>query len=365
HALGSRLSGRQAYFSVRGTRGLLRYMEAESPDVVHLRNLHANYVHLPMLLRYLGERDIPTVVNLHDCWYFTGKCCHYTMDGCNRWESGCGSCRRLSKDNLSWFIDATAEMWADKKRLFEAIPRLGVIGVSDWVTSEAERSFLSSAAIIKRIYNWIDLDVFKPAVQCEARHRLALPEGFVILGVASGWSESKGLADFNLLAERLSTASMDSGLGTTGGLVARTPPTIILVGGVGKRVSVSRSIHLAGITHDVRELAEYYSAADVFLQLSAEETFGKVTAEALACGTPAIVYDSTANPELIGPGCGYVVDRGDLSQVMSRIRDVASAGRPSFSDSCRRFAESQFEKDRLINEHVVLYEQLCALSRKG
>jgi len=127
HALRSRLSGRQAYFSKRATRGLLRYIEAESPDVVHLRNLHANYINLPMLLSFLGERDIPTVVNLDDCWYFTGKCCHYTIDGCYRWETGCGSCPRLRKDNPSWFIDASAEMWADKKRLFESIPR--------WVSS--------------------------------------------------------------------------------------------------------------------------------------------------------------------------------------------------------------------------------------
>lgn len=365
HAIGSRLSGRQAHFSVRGTRGLLRYIESESPDIVHLRNLHGNYINLPMLLRYLGECDIPTVVSLDDCWYFTGKCCHYTADGCNRWEIGCGSCPRLRKDNPSWLIDATASMWDEKRRLFGAIPRLGVIGVSDWITSEAERSYLSTAAIIKRIYNWIDLDVFRPELQLDARRELGLPEGFMILGVASVWSDAKGLTDFNRIVERLPTALVDDGLGCTRGSSSPTPITIVLVGGVAKRAWVSSRIYLPGTTYDAHQLMNYYSSADVFLQLSPEETFGKVTAEALACGTPAIVYNTTANPELIGPGCGYVVDQGDLSQVLNRIGRVASAGKQSYSGSCRRFAESQFEKNRLIDEHVVLYEQLCALSRKG
>jgi glycosyltransferase involved in cell wall biosynthesis len=365
HALGSRLSGRLAYFSRRGTRGLLRYIEAESPDVVHLRNLHGNYIDLPMLLQYLGEHDIPTVVSLHDCWYFTGKCCHYTVDGCYRWETGCGSCPRLKKDNPSWFFDATAEMWADKKRLFEAIPRLGVLGVSDWVTSETERSYLSTASATKRIYNWIDLDVFRPLPALEARQRLGLPaDATIVLGVASGWSDAKGLADFNRVAEQLSADLADDESGPDEG-AARRPISVVLVGDLGERASVSQAINLVGATHDVRELADYYSAADVFLQLSLEETFGKVTAEALACGTPAIVYDSTANPEVIGAGCGYVVEPGDISELSRRIGQVVAVGRESFSTTCRDFASAQFDKDRLIDEHVAFYERLCTIARRS
>lgn len=365
HALGSRLAGRQAYFSKRGTRGLLRYIEAEAPDVVHLRNLHGNYINLPMLLSYLGERDIPTVVNLDDCWYFTGKCCHYTIDGCYRWETGCGSCPRLHKDNPSWFFDRSAEMWADKKRLFEAIPRLGVIGVSDWITAEAERSYLSSASIVRRIYNWVDLDIFKPSPMHEARQRLGFPlNGTIVLGVASGWSDAKGLGDFNQLAERVIAGLTDFGVNSVGATTS-TPVFIVLVGGVGKRSSVSPHIDIAGKTHDVKQLADYYSAADVFLQLSPEETFGKVTAEALACGTPAVVYDSTANPELIRSGCGYVVDRGDLFQVLSRISRIVSEGKQQYSERCRWFAESQFDKESLIDEHVALYQELCLLSGRA
>lgn len=57
------------------------------------------------------------------------------------------------------------------------------------------------------------------------------------------------------------------------------------------------NIIAVGILSGLRELAEHYSMADVFLNPSVQETFGKVSAEALACGTPIIANNATANPE--------------------------------------------------------------------
>ena len=52
HALLSRLTGLQGYYSSCATRGLLRFIKNYRPDVVVLRNLHANYIHLPKVLRF-------------------------------------------------------------------------------------------------------------------------------------------------------------------------------------------------------------------------------------------------------------------------------------------------------------------------
>ncbi|MRR37182.1 group 1 glycosyl transferase, partial [bacterium] len=250
HALGSRIVGKQGYFSKRGTRGLIRFIETESPDVVHLHNLHGNYVNLPMLLGHLARMDIPTVLTLHDCWFYTGKCCHYTSDACNRWEAGCGSCPRLCKDNRSWMIDASASMWAEKKSLFEAIPRLAVVGVSDWITSEARRSYLSCASDIRRIYNWVDMEVFKPSRPSEAGMRCGFgDEGFVILGVASCWSPAKGLDDFAHLARMIENGALDlEPHGTPASRPAR--PRIVLLGAVKDTASLPACISLVGPTSD-------------------------------------------------------------------------------------------------------------------
>lgn len=354
HALGSRLFGTQAYFSARGTRGLLEYIEVESPDIVHLHNLHSNYINLPMLLGHLASHDIATVLTLDDCWFYTGKCCHYTVDECDRWQTGCGSCPRLRKDNPSWFVDATAKMWEDKRRYFDSIPRLAVIGVSDWIVSEARKSILAPAASITRIYNWIDTDVFRPDATTNIRVPGSRTDTQTLLGVASTWCAEKGLHDFIRLGHMIDNGALNDHIAHVSPDTAASVK-LVLVGAIDSKTILPASMSVIPPTNDTRELAKHYANADVFLQLSREETFGKVTAEALACGTPAIVYDSTANPELIGKGCGYVVDPADFGQLVRHISRVLANTKDAYSDSCRSFARRNFDRLDLIEQHLRLY----------
>lgn len=341
HGLYSRIFGLQAYFSKDSTIKLINYIKDLKPDIVHLNNLHGNYINLKLLLKYLAENDIPTVLTLHDCWFYTGKCTHYTVDGCYKWQNGCGNCSRLKKDNPSWFFDRTKKMYKDKKELFEKIPRLAVVGVSDWITNEARKSFLSSAKIITRIYNWIDLDVFKPVNTEMLRNKLKLENKFVILGVASSWCNAKGLDKFIELASLIPEDMI-----------------IIIVGNIDRKVAISKNIIHIKETHNVKELVEYYSIADIFINLSLEESFGKVTAEALACGIPVVVLKSTANPELVGEGCGYVIEKNDLNQVYNAILKMKKKGETYYSNKCMLYAKANFNKGDRLSDYLNVYEQL-------
>lgn len=111
-------------------------------------------------------------------------------------------------------------------------------------------------------------------------------------------------------------------------------------------------------TDHVQELVEYYSMADVFLQLSLEETFGKVTAEALACGTPVITVDSTANAELIGDGCGIVLQGNDPAKVAEAIGIIRKTGKEFYQNACREFARKNFNVQERVEEQIELYNQL-------
>lgn len=53
-------------------------------------------------------------------------------------------------------------------------------------------------------------------------------------------------------------------------------------------------------TNSVEELAEIYTAADVFVNLTLEDTFPTTNLEALACGTPVITFNTGGSPECIG-----------------------------------------------------------------
>ena len=341
HGMMSRLSGKQGYFSKKSTEKLLKYINSIKPDIVHLGNLHSNYVNLPMLLAYLAENDIATVITLHDCWFFTGKCMYYTVDNCYKWQTGCHDCSQLHTDNKSYFLDRTTEMWRDKKRLFESIPRLGVIGVSDWIANEAKKSLLSNAKIIRRIYNWIDLEIFKPVNSASLRNKLKIENKFIILCVASKWSERKGVSTIMALAKIIDNDTV-----------------ILMVGDANNHNLSSNNIIQINSTNSVTELVDYYSMADVFFQPSLEETFGKVTAEALSCGTPVICFNSTANSELVGEGCGYILDKVDIDDVINAINIIKETGKDKYSLKCRTFADMNFSKDDRINDHIQLYNEL-------
>lgn len=345
HSLLSRVFGLQAYFSKHGTLKLIKYMRKIKPDVVHLHNLHGNYINLKLLLTYLAQNNIPTVLTLHDCWFYTGKCCHYTIEKCYKWQSGCFNCPRIFRDNPSWFLDRTKKTYKNKKEWFQKIPRLAVVGVSDWITSEARKSFLSNANILTRIYNWIDLDVFRPVDTVALRHKLTLENKFVILGVASEWNDAKGINKFIELSAKIPKCMI-----------------IIIVGNIPTNLELPGNIIHIQETHDVRELVEYYSLASVFLNLSAEETFGKVSAEALACGTPVIAYRSTANPELVGEGCGYIVENRDIDSIYDAILKVHKRDKKYYSENCIAFAKAKFNKENRIADYAKLYQELLNLT---
>lgn len=343
HALLSRITGLQGYFSPKSTAQLIDIIKEIRPDIVNIGNLHANYLNITELLKFIAQNDIPTALVLHDCWPFTGKCTHYTTKGCFKWQTGCFDCPSLRDDNKSWFFDRTSKMWNDKKKAWLSIPNLAVVGVSDWITNEAKKSpMFKNAKIIRRIYNWIDLDVFKPVNADKVREKYGLTDKKIILGVSSRWSRKKGLDIFLDTANRL-----------------KQDEVIMLVGEM-PNIRLPKNVISVPATESIDELVAYYSAADVFLQLSEEETFGKVVAEALACGTPVVTNKYTANPELVNSSCGCITKNLSADSVCLSIDEVLDNGKESYSASCVKFAKENFDGNKNMGEYLKLYSDMLS-----
>lgn len=344
HAVISRIAGDAGIGSWQATKHLLSFLKDYRPDIVHIRNLHGNFVHVPMLLKYLADNDIPTVVSLHDCWFFTGGCTHYTANSCDNWLDSCDNCQHLRRGSDFIFNNKSAQNLARKTRLFNSIPRLAVCGVSKWTENEARASSVfRNAKIITHIYNWVNLDSFKPeSIDCnlQIRNRIGVGSSPMVIGIASGWSEKKGLSDFKKLATLLPDVKF------------------VLVGKMPENIDLPNNIIPAGLINEISQLAKLYSAADVFVHLSLEETFGKVTAEALACGTPAVVYDSTASPELVDRHTGRVATPGDIQSVADYVIEIL--GMPSMTEACRARAEKLFDMNTNLKLQVEVYNELIS-----
>ncbi|MCW2278079.1 glycosyltransferase [Heliophilum fasciatum] len=336
-ALLSRVTGYHAHNSLISTNRLLKILSKEKPDVVCLNNLHSNYVNLPQLLSFLSINQIPTVAILHDCWFYTGYCTHYTYIRCDKWKRSCGDCKYVIQDGGTWFFDRTKQMWDDKKKYFNSITNLAVVGVSKWITNEAKKSpIFGRAKEIVHIGNWIDLSVFRP------KYSNKKIEGFSVLVEATKWYDMRNCeVKKNLLSNLWADCK------------------ILLLGNEQKdEIDDPRVINL-GYINNIEKLVEVYNTADCYLHMSYEDSFGKIVAESMACGTPVIVYDSTALPEfVVNERCGYVVKPGDGKDIICALDKIRGNGKKYYKDECVSLAKEKFEKQKQCVKYLELFKRM-------
>ena len=330
--------GINGMLSRSGTKRLLQDLDSFQPDVIHLHNLHNFCVNLPMLFRYIKRNRIKVVWTLHDCWSFTGHCPHFVMAGCEKWKTGCYSCPSHRSYPRS-YVDDSRRMYRAKKRWFTDVENLTLVTPSQWLADLTRQSFLGCYPV-KVIHNGIDLSVFRP-VENDFKIRHQCAEQKLILGVAFGWSNRKGLDVFKQLAERLDSDKYRIVLVGTDERIDRELPANIL------------SIHR---TASQQELAELYTAADVLVNPTREDTFPTVNMEALACGTPVITFRSGGSPEIPDETCGTVVAVDDVDAMEREILRVCTQT-PYSTEACLKRAR-QFDMDEKFREYTELYEAL-------
>jgi len=345
HALGARALDRAGFYSRRATRKLVKQLALYKPDVVHLHNLHGYYLDIRTLFAYLAKCGVPVVWTLHDSWAYTGHCAYYAMARCDRWRTCCGHCPRLRAYPASVWLDQSERNWKEKRRIYEAVPNLTIVTPSVWLGKEVRHSFLGKRSI-HVIPNGIDLSAFRPCDEPDLirdivkRYSLEeLGDRHMLLSVASQWEERKGLRDLIALADILRDDMMIVVLGLSPRECRELPQTML---------GIPR-------TQNLRELRALYTAADICLSLSHEETQGMTLLEALACGTQVLCYDATALPETVTPEVGLVVPEGDIKAVALACARLCD--RPKAPEACRARAE-QYEKRRQYARYVGLYETL-------
>ena len=340
HSRVFRFLGLNGCGSIFATLRFLRKIRKLSIDLVHIHNLHDCYINFPLLFFFLKNRDIPVIWTLHDCWPFTGKCPHYEMIGCFKWEKGCEHCQQIHLYPASG-TDRTRLMWKIKKKVFGNIKRMLLVAPSQWMASQAQRSFLGKYPI-KVIRNGIDLSVFHENPTNSIKSIDMQGNKYIVLGVSFAWGEKKGLDVFIELAKRLDTEKYQIVMvGTNDEIDKQLPESII-------------SIHK---TLNRSELADIYSAANVFVNPTREEVLGLVNLEALACGTPVVTFDSGGSPECIDETCGSVIHRNDIDAMEKEIIRICEKGVFS-KEACRNRAQC-FDKHLMLEEYIRTYEGMA------
>ena len=273
----------------------------------------------------------------------TGHCTYFYDVNCSKWQSTCHSCPKLRLYPKSIFWDNSTNNHKKKIKAFSSLENLTIVPVSKWVESLVVQSYFSNRSI-KTIYNGVDTEIFYPVKNVGAlREKHGLEGKFILLGLATTWGKRKGWYDYLKLCDLLPEDYVIVLVGLNDQQLKGLPKKIIGI----KR------------TESIEELVEYYSMADIVLNISYQETFGLTTIEGFACGTPGIVYNCTASPELISEKTGIIIEPGNMDQLIKAILEIREKGKDYYSKSCRERALNLFNAKDRFNDYVDLYESLC------
>lgn len=327
HVLLTRLFDKHGFGSKKATERFLKWIEQYKPDMIWLHNLHGYYINIEMLFNWLiVHKEVTVKWTLHDCWAFTGHCCHFTYAKCNNWRTGCHNCIQKGSYPRSILLCRSVKNYIKKQELFSARKEMEIIVPSKWLGSLAKESFLGKYPI-KVSYNTINPDVFKPN-ESNYRTILGIPDKHILLGVANDWNEKKGLYDLLDLHRLLDNSFSIILVGIKANqirlicryLLSKSVPCRIekhwhkpicvcsegdsivsndAVSAISVKDYKGASVILLPHSQSVQELTKIYTMADLFINTTYEDTYPTVNLEAQACGTAVLTYKTGGSVESV------------------------------------------------------------------
>lgn len=335
HGILTRLFDRHGLASKKATEEFIKKIEKLNPDVIHLHNIHGYYLNYQILFKYLKQSNKKVIWTLHDSWSYTGHCAYYDYVKCKKWKTQCKNCPQKEKYPTTNFIDNSFNNYNLKKESFLGVKDLTIVTPSKWLAEEVKKSFLKDYKI-QVINNGIDLENFKPT-KSNFREKYKLEDKFIILGVASVWDERKGIKYFYELSKKLETNEK-----------------IVLVG-LNKNQLKELPKNILGIerTNSVKELAEIYAAANVFVNPTLEDNFPTTNLEAGACGTFGITFNTGGSPECYDTNTGIIVEKENLEQLIEAIRKIKKKGYSS--EECMERVRRNYSKEEKFMEYLKIY----------
>ncbi len=325
----------------------VKHMELfQQADVIDFQGIHTrtlNFLSLPSL-----SQQKPAVFTMHDMWTMTGHC--VSSYDCERWKSGCGNCP-YPQTHPAIAHDGTRLEWKLKRWAY-AHSNLAFVAPSRWLVDAAKESMFSQHPVYL-IPNGVDTEIFQPLDQgaCRTALNIAKEKQVLMFTARKLTSHGKG-SDLLLQAlEQLPTEFKSR--------------TVLLIMGHGDESMFGQlgieTIHLGYVNDDLTK-AMAYSAADLFLFPTRAESFGLVSIESQACGTPVVSFRVGGVPDHVRPEItGYLAEPGDakgFAQGIMQLLDDKDA-LVQMRQRCRSMVEKEFSFDLLVERYLYLYGQLA------
>lgn len=293
-----KISNKNSHSAIFSTFHLILHILKIKPDLIHLHVLHHGYIDYQVLFEFLCKYKVPVVFTMHDMWAFTGGCYHFNDISCEKYKNICCNCPKTI-DELDCSTKDVEKNFRKKMSLYNKINHITFISVSKWVNQQLENTELKKYLHLT-IPNAIDCEIYAKNNELDLNH-----DKFVIIGVASVWTEAKGISNFLKLAKIIGNEYQ-----------------IILVGDVSENIKNDspNNIKYVGRICDKDILMKLYAYSNIHISMSKQETFGMTFVEAAYLGIKSIGFDCTAISETIQKVNGYLVQENDLDSMIVLLK---------------------------------------------
>ena len=317
-----------------------------APDVVNLHWVCHGYLAIETVAKF----NKPLVWFLTDMWPFTGGC-HYSQE-CSRYQKSCGACPLLNsnkKNDLSYWV------WQRKAKAWKAL-NLTIVTPSTWLAQCAGSSSLFQGRPIEVIHPGLDLTRYKPIEQRFARNVLNWPQDKQIILFTALYPTTDRRKGFHLLQPALHSLSK-------AGWQEKLELMIFGLSQPEYPIDVGlKSSYISRLYDDI-SLAMMYSAADVTVVPSIQESFGQTASESLACGTPVVAFNATGLQDIVEHQKNGYLAQPYQSEDLARGLVWVLENKERYQKLCdraRQKAEQQFSLDIQARRYVSLYRTLLS-----
>ncbi|MGI0500042.1 glycosyltransferase family 4 protein [Limnospira platensis] len=315
-----------------------------NPDVVNLHWVCNGFIQIETL----AKLNKPLVWTLQDMWPFTGGC-HYS-EGCDRYQNSCGQCPQLKSGRDR---DLSRQVWERKFKAWKNL-NLTIVTPSSWMADCVRSSSLFGQRRVEVIPFCLDTQIYRPIETKIARHLLNLPQDkqLVLFGAIAATADTR--KGFNLLLPALQKLSQSGW---------QNQLELVVFGSAEPENPVDlgfKANYLGSFSDDIA-LALVYSAADVMIVPSLQESFGQTASEALACGTPVVAFNATGLKDIVDHQVnGYLVKPYEIDDLSEGIKWVLNDGDRlhKLQENAREKAARVFPLERQAQQYLSLFNQI-------
>lgn len=194
------------------------------------------------------------------------------------------------------------------------------------------------------IPNSVDTECFQSLDRFKSRDELGLPQDKNILLFVSEYVEtpSKGLHLLKQVVESLEKTNILLGI----------------VGNYDKSTPLNDTIdsRYFGEITDSEIMSKLYSTSDYLVVPSSQESFGQTPLEAMACGTPVVVFPTGAMKDYIHDEHGVVCSDCTIDALRQGISDALAKNYDRIA--LRRYVQEHFSPQSIAQQYSDLYQSL-------